>query len=175
MKRLTCFLVLFSITLLLAQEQKPAAPTPISPSARLAAAKTAYVKNGGGSEIPYNVIESGIEGWGRFVIVDSPQQADIIIEIQSPEDETGMSVSSTTDDGHSSTKSSRDLTVAIIKVIVYDAKTHLMLWNAEERPKGAFKEKAREDNLVKAAEKLVSRFRDRLEPPPADKGDAKTK
>jgi hypothetical protein len=149
-------------------EQKDAKPY-VTASARLMGAKTAYVKDGGGSEIPFNVIESGLEGWGRFTLVDSPQQADIIIEVESPEEDTGTSVSSSTDaGGHSSTTSSRDITVAIIKVIVYDARTHLPLWTANERPKGGFKEKTRDDNLVKSAELLVSRFRDRLEPPPAE-------
>jgi hypothetical protein len=152
--------------MLFAQET---APPPISPSARLAAAKTAYLKDGGGSDIPFNVIESGLEGWGRFTLVDSPRQADVIIEVESPEEDTGATVCSSTDDrGHSSTTSSRDVSVSIIKLIVYDAHTHLPLWTANERPKGGFKEKTRDDNLVKSAERLVSRFRDRLEPPPTD-------
>ena len=164
----------FAIVLLVAslgafgQEQKAGAP-PVSPTARLAAAKTAYLRNGGGSEIPYNVIESGIEGWGRFQLVDSAENADVIIEVVAPEDDTGVSVSSSTDaSGHTSSRSSRELSVAIIKLTVYDAKTHLPLWTGNERPKGAFKEKAREDNLVQAAQRLVSKFRDRLEPIPPE-------
>jgi len=148
-----------------AKDTKPFVP----PAARLQAAKTAYLKNGGGSEIPYNVIESGLEGWGRFTLVDSPAQADIVIQVDSPEEDTGTSVSSSADaNGHSSTASSRNITVDIIKITVFDARTHLPLWTANERPKGGFKEKTRDDNLVKAAENLVSRFRDRLEPLPAD-------
>lgn len=167
MSRLAVVALLLS-TFCLAQDQK-SATTPVSPSARLSAAKTAYLHNGGGSEIPFNVIEAGVEGWGRFTLVDSPQKADVIIEVVAPEDDSGVSVSSSTDaSGHATSRSSRDLTVSIIKLTVYDAKTHLPLWAANERPKGAFKERAREDNLVQAAEKLVSRFRDRLEPPPAE-------
>ena len=171
MNRTATVIVLLFAAFSFAQDQKPAA-TPISPSARLAAAKTAYLRNGGGSEIPYNVIESGVEGWGRFTLVDSPQQADVIIEVQAPEEETGTSVSSS--DGHSAS-ASHDTSVAIIKLTVYDAKTHLPLWTVVERPKGGFKEKTRNDNLVKAAEKLVSEFRDRLEPPPAEPPAAKAK
>ena len=79
--------------ILLAQEKKPQAapeqknPTYVSPSARLAAAKTVFVKNNGGSEIPFNVISGGLEGWGRLLLVDSPGQADIIIEVTSPDDD----------------------------------------------------------------------------------------
>jgi hypothetical protein len=52
-------------------------------------------------------------------------------------------------------------------VLVYDAHTHLMLWTGIQRPKGAFKDKNRMDNLVEASEKLLAQFRDRLEPPTA--------
>jgi len=169
MVRATILLILLLASAVsFAQDQKASA-TPVSPSARLAAAKTAFVRNGGGSEIPYNVIESGIEGWGRFTLVDSPVQADVIIEVQAPEEQNGTSVSSSTDSGgHVTSNSSRDISVAIIKLTVYDSRTHLLLWSGYERPKGGFKEKTRDDNLVKAAETLVSRFRDHLEPPPAD-------
>ena len=170
MSRVATVVLLFA-ALSFAQDQKPPA-TPISPSARLAAAKTAYVTNGGGSEIPYNVIESGMEGWGHFVLVNTPQQADVIIEVQAPEEESGTGVSSS--NGHSASVS-HDTSVAIIKLTVYDARTHLPLWSAIERPKGGFKEKTRDDNLVKAAENLVSRFRDRMEPPPAEPASTKAK
>jgi hypothetical protein len=49
---------------------------------------------------------------------------------------------------------------------VYDAKTKRVLWIASETAKFAVKEKARENNLVEAAERLTSKFHDRLEPPP---------
>jgi hypothetical protein len=89
-------------------------------------------------------------------------------EVTAPEDNNGVSVSSSTDSGgHSVAKSSRDISVAIIKLMVYDARTHLMLWTANEKPKGAFKDKARQDNLVEAAQKLLAKFRDRMEPLPA--------
>jgi hypothetical protein len=132
------------------------------------AAKTAFVKNTeGGSDIPYNVIEGALEGWARLMLVDSPEKADIVIEISAPQDSLGTSVSTTTDHGGKTTsRSSRDLNVEIIKMAVYDAHTHLMLWSANEKPKGAFKDKAREDNLVAASQRLLAKFRDRLEPLP---------
>src|ERR1700675_64167 len=102
MSRTAMFILLLLATVSFAQDQKPA-QTPVSPSARLVAAKTAYMRNGGGSEIPFNVIESGIEGWGRFALVDSPQKADVIIEVVAPEDDNGVSVSSSVDGSGKST------------------------------------------------------------------------
>lgn len=164
MKHFVMLMVLLCAAIAPAQEQKPVVP--ISPSARLAAAKMAYMKNGGGSDIPFNVIENGIEGWPRFVLVDSPEKADIIIEVDSVEDPNSLTVDSNDSFGHKSSKNTHEIDIVMIKLLVYDAHTHLGLWSASERPKGGFKDKTRDDNLVEAAEKLLSRFRDRLEPPP---------
>jgi hypothetical protein len=149
-------------------------PVYVSPSARLAAAKTAVVLNAGGSEIPYNVIASGVEGWGRFRVVDSRSQADVIIEISSPE-EDNVSVSSKNHVGaggrmEDSTSTTRSLSNGAVKLVVYDAKTHMALWSASEQPKGGFRQRAREDHLVEAAEHLMTKFRERIEPlPPSPK------
>ncbi len=154
-----------------AQENPPAKkPVPLSPSARLAAAKTVFVKNAGGSEIPYNVISSALEGWPRLMLVDTPEKADLIVEISSPTEGNGVSVSSSTRTNsmgrpETSTTTSRDLSVSQISMVVYDAKNKVALWSAREQPKSAFRQKAREDNLVEAAQRLFTKFRDRIEPP----------
>jgi hypothetical protein len=46
---------------------------------------------------------------------------------------------------------------------VRDAKSKTPLWSATEQPKFAMKQKAKEDNLVKASQLLVSKFHDRIE------------
>jgi hypothetical protein len=147
------------------EQKKPAF---VPPGARLAAAKSALVKHAGGSEIPYNVIMSGLEGWGRFTLVDSPSKADIIVEVTSPQEDGGVSVSSKTRSGvtgrmEESTTTSRNLSSGPIKLVVYDAKTHVALWTASEQAKSALRQKTREDNLVEAAAKLVTKFRERVE------------
>jgi hypothetical protein len=143
----------------------------VSPAARLAAAKTAVLRNGGGGEIPYNVISSELEGWGRFQLVESRSEADVIIEVTSP-DEENVSVSSRTGVGSSgriedSASTTRNLSSGAIKLVIYDAKTHVTLWSASEQPKGGFRQHKREDHLVEAASRLVAKLRERLEPPPA--------
>ena len=165
--------------ILLAQEKPPAPPEqkhPVyaSPSARLAAAKTVFVKNKGGSDVPYNVISGALEGWARFVPVDSPEQADIVIEVTSPDDDNHSSTTSKTHVGlngrmEDSTSTTRNVYEGPIKMVVSDARTHLTLWAASEQPKGGFRQHARDEHLVEAAERLVAKFRARLEPPPAAK------
>ncbi len=171
-----CVLLACGVTA--AQEQKtetkpqPVPPhvRPVDPAARLRAAKTVLVRNAVGSEIPYNVISSAIESWGRYTLVNSPEKADIIVEVSAPGTGSGVSVSSSVNRPGSAgrheqtTTSSRELSNAPVRIIVYDARSHIALWSATEQPHFAMKQKAKEDSLVEAAQKLVSKFRDRVEP-----------
>lgn len=174
MRRLLLGSVTFVLLSLSISAQEPAKPAPqLSPVARLRAAKTAYLKNGGGSDFPYKLFESSMEGWGRLTLVGTPEKADIVIEITSPTTDSGISVTSgTTRDNPlggsaQSVTTSKSLSVQNIVVTVSDPRTNVRLWFASERPKGAMKQKAREDNLVAATQSLFSKFHDLVEPAPA--------
>lgn len=136
---------------------------PISPSQRLAAAKTVYIKDGGGNSMPYNIISSGIEGWGKWIPADSPETADIVVEITSYVNDVG-STKELDEKGNEKPHPS----VVNIKLVVSDARTHLPLWTGNERPKGAFKQKVVDENIVEASEKLLHRLHERVEPPAPD-------
>lgn len=149
--------------------QNPNPAPPLSPTARLTAAKTAFLRSAEGSEIPFSVISDGIQGWGHFQIVDKPEKADIIIEVTSPSTGNGVGVSSTTStDPHSglpiqAATSTRELQVTRITLIVYDAKSKIALWSATEQPKSAVRGKKRQDNIVAAGQHLVRKLRERIE------------
>lgn len=151
-----------------AQQQKASGDTI---SARLTAAKKVLVTRARGSIIPYDVIKSTLDGWGRFTIVESPDQADLVVQVSTTGDNS-LSVSSSSNNLASgggldrSGRSSRDVSPSDITMTVFDAKSKRVLWIATETAKFAVKEKARENNLVEAAERLTSRFHDRVEPPP---------
>jgi hypothetical protein len=177
MRRPALLVVVVLISGILFAQEKPQAPPEqkkpayASPSARLAAAKTVFMKNLGGSDVPYNVISGGLEGWGRFLPVESPEQADIVIEITSPDDDHKSSTTSKTRVGangrmEDSTSTTRDIYEGPIKMVVSDARTHLTLWAASEQPKGGFRQRARDEHLVEAAQRLITKFRERVEPPP---------
>ncbi len=175
MRRAFSFVVLALVPVCLAQappatEPAPSRPVFVSPAARLAAAKTAFLRNAGGGEVPFNVVSSGLEGWGRFRLVDSPSDADIVIEVTSPEDETTSKSSRTRVSAsgrvEDTTTATRDLSSDAIKLTVRDARTHIVLWSASDRPKGGWHQRTRDDHLVESAARLVRMFRERLEPPP---------
>ncbi len=166
---MAALMVLFATAL--AQVADPsAANKPLSPVARLAAAHTVFLKNAGGSELPFNVISQGLQGWGRFQMMNTPEKSDIIIEVTSPATGGGVSVSSgTSTDQRSgvpveSSTTTRELSVSRITLIVYDAKSKMALWSASEQPKGGLRGKARKDHIVQAAELLVAKLRQQVEP-----------
>src|SRR5258708_20797294 len=88
-------LALFRVSVVVAGAQQPktpetsATPAPASPATqapitrfdRLAVAKTIYIKNNANNEIPYNVISTSVESWGRYTIVDDPDKAEIVMQI----------------------------------------------------------------------------------------------
>jgi hypothetical protein len=165
---LISFVVLCSFAI--AQGPNPSVARPLSPTARLTSARTAYLKNAGGSDVPFNVVSEGVQGWGRFKIVNSPEDADIIIEVTSPDGSGSVAVSSTTSTDPQngmpveSSTTTRELSVARITLIVYDRKSRIALWSSSEQPKGGLRGKTRKDNVVLAAQHLVSKFRERVEP-----------
>jgi hypothetical protein len=83
----TSFLIL-STSGISAFSQQPAEKKPLieTPSMRLAAAKNVFITRTHGSRIPLDVIRSTMEGWERFTFVETPDKADLIIEISSSGD-----------------------------------------------------------------------------------------
>lgn len=177
-RRAAIILCLVPIALLaIAQDAQPQKPTestkPLSASARLAAAKTAYVKRAGGADVAYDTIRYAIEGWGHFTVVNKPEDADITIEVSAPGDGGGVAVSSSTTttnavtgrpEQNSNTSRTFNSGGGPVKLTVYDTKSKMLLFVATEQAKSAMKQKNREDNLVEAASKLVTKFRERVDP-----------
>jgi hypothetical protein len=167
----TSFLILLTSGIS-AFSQQPAEKKPLieTPSMRLAAAKNVFITRTHGSRIPLDVIRSTMEGWERFTFVETPDKADLIIEISSTGD-SGVQVSSSskispeTGREEKSNSTRKDISPTDIKMVVFDSRNKRPLWAATESVKFAVKEKGKENNLVEAAERLVSKFHQRLEPP----------
>lgn len=146
---------------------------PLTPSARLAAAHTVYLKRLGGSDIPVNSISEGIKGWGRYVVVGAPEKADLLLEVESPENTSGLTLATSErtakstgePDRSSSTTLSRQTVSSEVKLTVRDAKSGMVIWLAVEQAKSSMRRVNRENSLVEAGERLFVRFHDRVEPP----------
>jgi hypothetical protein len=152
--------------------QQPAEKKPLieTPSMRLAAAKNVFITRTHGSRIPLDVIRSTMEGWERFTFVETPDKADLIIEISSTGD-SGVQVSSSskvspeTGQEEKSSSTRKDISPTDIRMAVFDSRNKRPLWSATESVKFAMKEKGKENNMVEAAERLAAKFHDRLDPP----------
>lgn len=158
--------------------QPPAKRPSVDPAtARLTSARNVMVTRARGSQIPYDVISSTLDGWGRFTMVDSQDKADLVVTVATTGGDSGVRVAGSggpsplTGRPEHSSSSSVDLSSVEITMTVYDAKTKRVLWTAVDTAKSAMKQTARENNLVEASEKLASKFHDRLEPPPPPKDE----
>lgn len=121
---ITGFLILF-ISGFSARGQQPAEKKPLieTSSMRLAAAKNVFITRTHGSRIPLDVIRSTMEGWERFTFVETPDKADLIIEISSSGD-SGIEVSSSskvspeTGQEEKSNSTRKDISPTAIKMTV---------------------------------------------------------
>jgi hypothetical protein len=154
-----------------ASAEKKVTPKIDTPTARLTSAKTVFITRSQGGNIPYDTIRTTLDGWQRFTLVNSAEKADLVIEVASSGGDNGVRVGRSmtpnpeTGRMEESTHSTRDLSATEISMTVLDARNKRILWRGTESAKYAVREKARENNLVEAAEKLASKFHDRLEPP----------
>ena len=159
------------------------APTPAKKpiadlaTARLVSARNVLVTRDRGSHIPYETISSTLDGWGRFTMVDTADKADLVITVGTTGGDSGVSVSgdaipsALTGAPERSTGSRMDFSDSEITMTVYDARNKRILWTAVQTAKSSMKKNERENKLVEAAEKLASKFHDRLEPPPPPRKD----
>ena len=164
--RLFVIIVIVAFALpLLAQNQPPTEPKKtVSTLARLQAAKTVFLKNDSVTDIPFNVIQAGMEAWPRYEIVDSPNKADIILEVRAPEDTTANANKDENSKSSKKETSKENAVLQFIRLTVMDSKTNAMLFMDTQRPKNSWKEKARTDNEIECAQKLFTSFKERVEP-----------
>lgn len=147
---------------------KPAPAAPVAPHARLLAARSIYIEHAGG-RLPNDVIGDAFQGWGHYVVVYDPAQADLIVSINAPTSDSGVSVGGG-NGRHGSPPPGRSLSsadVVQIRLSILDAHDRVLLWSGSEQPKSSLKEKQREDNAVDASLRLFRRFRNVIEPEPA--------
>jgi hypothetical protein len=147
--------------------QEAPKPQVISSQARLMAARSIYIEHAGG-RLPNDVIGDAFQGWGHYTVVFDPARADLIVSINAPVSDSGVSVGA--GDGRHGSSSGKNISsssITGIRLVILDAHDRVVLWSGSEQPKSALKEKQREDNEVEASLRLFRRFRNVIEPEPA--------
>ncbi len=199
MIRMASLVCLLASSLLFAQNQPAKEPPPQPPQAqaparpmtswaRLHAARTVYFLPVKGTHIPYDVVSAAMESWGRFVIVNLPEKADLLIQVfyEEPSDEAGAATTSAFDPDWRTTnvhrssdlnaarseslespkgRSSRAGDKGSVRMIVRWPGVMMPIWVGRQFPKMGIKQKTREDHLVEASEQLFREFHDCLESP----------
>jgi hypothetical protein len=145
-QRAALFLILSMAILtipMLTAEQPPAAP-PAPLPAQIIAAKKVFVSNGGEDQwldfdpkhdptLTYNEFYADMKSWGKYELVSSPADADVVFEIR---------------------LASRDATLQL-RLLILDPKTHVALWPLNQVAKGANRDATARKNFDEAMNALV--------------------
>jgi hypothetical protein len=168
MRKLTIFsamAVILLASLVYGNDKKrdvPVAPLP----AVIVNAKKIFLSNGGGSNLAYDAFYSKMKEWGKYELVGSPDDADLIVELSYRVDNKGTRVWSSTNTYNNTTQvhSSQIVDPQLI-LVIYDAKTKNSLWSETDHRRLAKREKNREKETVNSAERLVDDLKTRVSVP----------
>jgi hypothetical protein len=156
---LILFLLLSFSSLAKSKKDIPIAPLP----AAIVNAKKVFLTNGGGSSLAYDAFYSEMKQWGKYEIVGSPDDADLIVELSYHVDHNGTDVWSATNyyTGKTQVYSSENIDPQLA-LKIYDAKSKSALWSAIDHRQLARREKNREKEIIKSAERLVNQLKTRV-------------
>jgi hypothetical protein len=140
----------------------PIAPLP----AVVANAKKIFLTNGGGSNLAYDAFYSKMKEWGRYEIVGSPDDADLIVELAYRVERGGTHVWSSTNTYDNTTQvHSSQIVDPQLVLTIYDAKTKISLWSETDHRRLARRQKNREKETANSAERLVDDLKARVNIP----------
>jgi hypothetical protein len=154
--------ILGSVPLLNAQKSKEAVPAPVPP--QIGAAQKIFIANAGGESFegvidekvfnggpdrPYNQFYAAMNTWGRYQLVSSPADADLVFEISWVLIDTGL----------------RLPVLGQLRLVVIDPKTHVTLWNFTEYVRGAILQGNRDKNFDQAMNTIMGRMKSLINPP----------
>ncbi|MGA2607946.1 MAG: hypothetical protein ABSH01_10890 [Terriglobia bacterium] len=155
------FVSAFAIT---GKNRKDVPPAPLP--AVIVNARKVFLTNGGGSDLAYDAFYSEMKGWGKYQIVGSPDEADLIIELAYRVEHGGTRVWSSTNtyDGTTHVHSAQ-IVDPQLALTIYDAKTKNSLWSTIDHRRLARREKNREKETINSAERLVEELKNRANIP----------
>ncbi|MFZ0998702.1 MAG: hypothetical protein WAO17_10915 [Candidatus Sulfotelmatobacter sp.] len=151
-----------------AEQPKAQAPAPVP--AQIGAAQKVFISNAGGASLetvidetvfnggpdrPYNEFYAAMKSWGRFEVVPSPSDADLVLEISWALTDTGL----------------RLPVLGQLRLVIIDPKTRITLWNLTEYVRGALLLGNRDKNFDQAMNTIVARLK-ALTAPPSPAADA---
>ena len=141
----------------MALAQKPATVPPAPIPAQILAAKKIFIANAGGDEMTlgdqiftggparaYNQFYAAIKTWGRYEIVGSPAEADLLMEVR-------QDVSAVTPAGKGSSSY-----IPQFRLKIRDPKTDALLWGFDVHSAFGVGQSASDRNFDEAVDRLVA-------------------
>lgn len=169
MRRGLCF-VLLVVMAATAKDKNEIQKAPL-PS-QLLTAKKVFVSKGvgataftveGGFDLAFDAFYSDIRSWGRYVVTDKPEDADLIMEVSYTAASGGTHVySSTNTYTNQTTVYSSQLLNLQLTLVVYDSHSKTELWSTSVAPGTARRKKNQEKEMITAGESLVTNLRNRM-------------
>jgi hypothetical protein len=144
--------------------QQSKMPTPAPVPTQITSAHKAFISNAGGESFeavigetvfnggpdrPYNEFYTQAKDWGRYELVSSPADADLVLEISWVLTDTGL----------------RLPVLGQLRLVVIDPRTHVTLWNFTEYVRGAILLGNRDKNFDQAMTTVVNRMKLLTMPP----------
>lgn len=167
----SCIVVVF-LMLSFASAQQPKMPVAAPAPTQIAAAQKVFISNAGGESFenvidatvfnggpdrPYNEFYTALKDWGRYELVTSPADADLVLEISWQLTDTGL----------------RLPVLGQLRLTIIDPKTHVTLWNLTQYVRGAILLGNRDKNFDLAMTTIVNRLRILSTAPPASPDGAR--
>ena len=141
------------------KKAKDQAPTPAPIPAQILTAKKVFIANGGGDisgyegatysggpDRAYNEFYSVMKAWGRYELVASPSEADLVFEMRfivfQPEHARGLQADDPATD-------------AQMRLVIRDAKSHEKVWGLTAHARAAVLQSNRDKNFEEALGAVV--------------------
>ena len=143
------------------QSPKAAASAPVP--AQITAAKKVFVSNAGGVSFgtvfeevvfnggpdrPYNQFYDAMKSWGRYEMVATPADADVILKVRWALSDTGLKLP----------------VLGQLDVEITDPRTNATLWTLDEYVRGAILLGNRDKNFDRAMNTIVNRMKKLVDP-----------
>lgn len=168
----------FTITPAKAQQGKDPLPAPL-PS-QIVNGRKVFISNAGGDshnlynggpDRLYNQFYAGIKNWGRYELVGSPAEADLVFEVSLANPFVGEYVGG--GGGQTSVFSDRSATDPRFRLVILDPRTRVTLWVFTEHIKPALLQGNRDKNFEQGVNYLVNDLRNLAGLPPAATANSK--
>jgi len=147
-----------------AAAEKPQNPPPAPIPAQIFTAKKIFISNGGSTidtfgipSLAYDEFYAGIKNWGKYELVASPADADLVYEVSfdAPIGAVGVPQLFET----------RTNSVFQCRLQILDPKTHVVLWRVTEHVEIAALQSTWRKNFDKAMASLVNDMKNLTSPP----------